>query len=160
MSSCIINTPFCCLKIHCHADKIVAVDFIDPEQETPIISHNLLKQVEQQLQAYCQSSVHQFDLPLSPRGTEFQQRVWAELCKIPAGQVKTYGDIARRLATSPRAVGNACRKNPIPVIIPCHRVVSKKGIGGFAGATDGDYLKIKHSLLSHEGVEISRDCPT
>jgi len=154
MSSCIINTPFCDLKVHCQADKIVAVDFVKSGQAGQDSSHNLLKQVKQQLQAYCRSSAILFDLPLAPKGTNFQQRVWAELCKIPPGQVKTYGEIAQQLATSPRAVGNACRKNPIPVIIPCHRVVSQKGIGGFAGATDGDYLQIKRHLLRHEGVEI------
>ena len=154
MNSCIVNTPFCDLKIYCQADKIVAVDFIKSAQLKQNVSNDLLELVKLQLQAYCQSSANSFDLPLSPQGTDFQQRVWTELLHIPPGQVKTYGEIAHLLSTSPRAVGNACRNNPIPLIIPCHRVVSQKGIGGFAGATEGNYLKIKRRLLEHEGVEI------
>jgi len=153
-TNCIISTPFCDLKIHCQDDRIVSVEFIKNEPPTKSLSHDLLKQVAQQLKAYTQSSNHRFDLPVVIQGTDFQQRVWAELGKIPAGQVRTYGEIAQKLNSSPRAVGNACRKNPTPVIVPCHRVVSKTGIGGFSGATEGEHLKIKRRLLAHEGVEI------
>jgi len=152
MTSCIISTPFCTLKIHCQDDKIVAVSFTESQRVTKKISHPLLRRVAQQMQTYY-SSKRPFDLPLAAQGTDFQRRVWAELSKIPFGQVKTYGEIALQLSTSPRAVGNACRKNPIVLIVPCHRVVSQKGIGGFSGATDGAFLRIKQRLLSHEGVE-------
>ena len=153
-TSCTIKTPFCHLKVSCQDDRIVAVEYMKRKPPAKKAEHALLKKMEQQVTAYSASPTHQFDLPIAPQGTEFQQRVWAELVKIPAGQVKTYGQIAQQLATSPRAVGNACRKNPVPLIIPCHRVVSQAGIGGFAGATDGEYLNIKRRLLKHEGVEI------
>ena len=91
---------------------------------------------------------------LSPEGTLFQKSVWHELTKIPIGQTRTYGEIANKLNSSARAVGNACRKNPIQIIIPCHRVVSAKGLGGYAGKTEGKQIKIKRWLLSHEGVQL------
>ena len=91
---------------------------------------------------------------LAPQGTPFQRSVWRELSKIPLGETRTYGDIANKLNSSPRAVGNACRKNPIQIIIPCHRVISAKGIGGYAGETEGRQLSIKRWLLKHEGVEL------
>ncbi len=94
-------------------------------------------------------------LPLAPEGTPFRQRVWKELLGIPPGRRCTYGELAARLETAPRAVGGACRANPIPLLIPCHRVVAADGPGGFAGARTGRYMEIKRWLLDHEG---SRSC--
>ena len=87
---------------------------------------------------------------LAPQGTEFQRRVWDALLEIPPGQTRTYGELARDLRSSPRAVGGACRRNPIPLLIPCHRVVAANGVGGFAGQTSGRWMDIKRWLLSHE----------
>lgn len=92
------------------------------------------------------------DVPVSLSGTDFQQRVWAALQQIKPGQVETYGELAKRLGSAPRAVGQACRKNPCPILIPCHRVVSATGIGGFAGETEGGNISMKRWLLRHEGV--------
>ena len=83
-------------------------------------------------------------------GTSFQLKVWNALASIPPGETRTYGDLARELNTSPRAVGNACRANPIPIFIPCHRVVSRSGTGGFMGKTGGNEIRIKEWLLAHE----------
>jgi methylated-DNA-[protein]-cysteine S-methyltransferase len=74
------------------------------------------------------------------------------LQKIPFGKVKTYGELAKILNTSARAVGNACRRNPVPLIVPCHRIVAATGIGGYAGRTSGDVHNIKRELLQHEGL--------
>lgn len=89
-------------------------------------------------------------------GTDFQKRVWQALAGIAPGQVITYGALAQRLGGSARAVGNACRHNPVPILVPCHRVVSARGLGGFAGDSSGPLVDIKRRLLAHEGVEI---CP-
>ena len=90
----------------------------------------------------------------SPRtvlsGTVFQKKVWQVLSSIKAGETRTYGDIARQLNSSPRAIGNACRNNPVPIFIPCHRVVSVSGRGGFMGHSSGEPLAIKEWLLTHE----------
>ena len=87
---------------------------------------------------------------LAPGGTVFQQRVWKALLAIPPGETRTYGELARELGSSPRAVGGACRRNPIPLLIPCHRVVAANGDGGFAGHTRGRWMDIKRWLLAHE----------
>jgi methylated-DNA-[protein]-cysteine S-methyltransferase len=84
--------------------------------------------------------------------TDFQRSVLEQLQKIPCGETRTYGDIAKQLKTSPRAVGNACRNNPLPIIIPCHRVLAASGLGGYDGAVSGKKLDIKSSLLKLEGV--------
>ncbi|WP_172637457.1 methylated-DNA--[protein]-cysteine S-methyltransferase [Thioflavicoccus mobilis] len=95
-------------------------------------------------------------LPLRIAGTDFQRRVWVALQGIAPGQTRSYGDLARELGTSARAVGLACRANPCPIAIPCHRVVAARGLGGFAGETGGRKLAIKRWLLEHEGVVLLR----
>lgn len=113
--------------------------------------NKIINSVVQQLKAYFSSMTPFQHLPLAPAGTVFQKSVWQELIKIPLGETRTYGDIAKKLNTNARAVGNACRRNPIQIIIPCHRVISAKGIGGYAGETAGQQLDIKRWLLKHEG---------
>lgn len=152
-----MSTPLTRLRISCTDSDVLAIDFVyaDGEGEDAIPANfSLARRIESQIRRYCHSADTPFDLPLRPQGTDFQQRVWAAMRAIPAGQVRSYGDIARQLGSSARAVGNACRANPIPLVIPCHRVVSAAGIGGFAGATGGDRLALKRRLLAHEGVEI------
>jgi methylated-DNA-[protein]-cysteine S-methyltransferase len=87
---------------------------------------------------------------LKPEGTSFQKKVWDEISKIPKGNTLEYGQIAKILSSSPRAVGQACGSNPIPLVIPCHRVVSKSGLGGFMHHSDGSPISVKKWLLSHE----------
>jgi len=87
---------------------------------------------------------------LKQQGTVFSNRVWNELCKIPYGQTITYSELAERVDSGARAVANACRKNPFPGIIPCHRVVSLSGIGGFMGQSQGEYIEIKRRLIEYE----------
>lgn len=91
-------------------------------------------------------------LAVAPVGTAFQQRVWASLLRIPAGRTVSYGDLARELGTGARAVGGACRSNPIPVVVPCHRVVAAHGLGGYSGERAGDWLGKKRWLLAHEAI--------
>lgn len=112
--------------------------------------------VAQQLREYFAGTRRDFDLPLAPEGTEFRQRVWNALRSIPYGETRTYRDIAAQVG-APRgmqAVGQANRHNPIPIVIPCHRVVAGDGIGGYAGeAAGGKTTDTKRWLLRHEGVE-------
>lgn len=94
----------------------------------------LLREAARQVDAYFAGRLHGFDLPLRPAGTPFQQRVWTLMCAIPYGATLTYGGMAERLGSGPRAVGGACGRNPLPVIIPCHRVVGGGGRpGGYSG---------------------------
>ena len=110
----------------------------------------LLDEAKRQLDAYFEGRLTVFDLPLRPRGTPFQEALWHRLSKIPYGQVLTYGALAARMKSAPRAVGGACGRNPIPIVIPCHRVVAAGGLlGGFSGGTG---LDTKRALLRLEGI--------
>ena len=102
----------------------------------------------QQLQQYFAGKRRQFDLPITPQGTTFQRLVWQELCKIPYGETASYGTIAQRIGKPKacRAVGMANSRNPIPIIIPCHRIIGKDGsLTGFGGG-----LPVKKQLLELE----------
>jgi methylated-DNA-[protein]-cysteine S-methyltransferase len=100
--------------------------------------------------AYWQDPAHIFDLLFVPHGTPFQLRVWHALMAIPAGQPTTYGALAKQLGTAARAVGQACGSNPLPILIPCHRVVAANGLGGFMHSAAGAPLDVKTWLLQHE----------
>lgn len=165
MNSVICHTPLIDLKISQQHNQLCEIDFIHPAEnregcqlpsvDAPEgIEDPLLQQAMWQVLEYIKTPQFMFDLPLNPHGTEFQQSVWRYLRGIPAGEVRTYGEVAAELGSSARAVGNACRRNPLPLIIPCHRVVSASGIGGFAGHTAGTHIDRKKQLLAHEGVEI------
>jgi methylated-DNA-[protein]-cysteine S-methyltransferase len=116
----------------------------------------LAGQVRVALQRFFSQPRRGLDIPLQMPGTPFQKRVWRALQKIPPGKVLTYSALARQLHSSARAVGGACRRNPVPLLVPCHRVVSKQGIGGFAGRTEGKEVALKRWLLEHEGVTIEK----
>ncbi|TLP58425.1 methylated-DNA--[protein]-cysteine S-methyltransferase [Parasedimentitalea maritima] len=109
----------------------------------------LLDAALDQLQAYFAGELQLFDLPLYVQGSDFQRAVCDAMSAIPFGETLTYGDIARDLGGSAQPVGNACGANPIPVIIPCHRVLGANGLGGFSGAGG---VETKVTLLKHEGA--------
>jgi len=110
----------------------------------------LAREVCAQLRAYLSDSRHPFDLPLDLAGSAYQLRVWRALSRIPAGRVLSYGELAAKLTSGARAVGNACRANPVPIVVPCHRVVSCAGLGGFMGGRAPAQLNLKRWLLAHE----------
>ena len=108
----------------------------------------LLETAIEQLNRYFDGEIGNFDLPLRPPGTEFQKKVWAEMLKIPAGQTKSYGEIAKILGSAAQPVGSACGANPIPILIPCHRVLAAGGkMGGYSG---NGGLDTKKALLRLE----------
>lgn len=127
---------------------IVALDWGEgrDQQETP-----LLRRAVRQLHAYFDGKRTEFDLPLAPRGTPFQSRVWQHLQAIGYGQTMTYGALAAAVGSHPRAVGQAVGRNPIGIIIPCHRVVGAAGLTGYSGLGGID---TKASLLRLEGALI------
>ena len=111
---------------------------------------DLLAEAARQVRAYFEGELRRFDLPLAPPGSPFQQGVYRAMSAIPYGETRSYGDIARDLGSVARAVGQACGSNPIPILIPCHRVLGAGGtIGGFSG---GRGTPTKRSLLAHEGA--------
>ena len=152
-SSLVMDTPIGLLEITVRQGRVVRIGFAyEVQPVTAEIIDPLLVEVRKQVEDYFQNASAGFQLPLDMVGTDFQQRVWRQLRQIPPGETCTYGEIARWLGTAPRAVGNACRNNPIILAIPCHRVVSASGIGGFSGQTEGRWPRIKRWLLTHEGV--------
>lgn len=102
-----------------------------------------------QLAAYFARDLTEFSLPLAPRGTPFQQDFYRALSAIPYGETRTYGDLAAELGVPAQAIGQACGANPIPILIPCHRVLAASGLGGFSGAGG---VETKVALLRLEGA--------
>ena len=102
-----------------------------------IVQGGVLGDAVSQLHEYFTGKRQAFDLPLKPRGSEFQQKFYAALCAIPYGETRTYGDLAGELGVSAQAIGQACGANPIAILIPCHRVLGATGLGGFSGAGGG-----------------------
>ena len=145
----VIASPLGRLGIHARA-ALTSIDFVAARRPLRPPGTPLARRVCAQLRAYFADPRARFDLPLAAGGTDFQQQVWRAMRRIPAGRVKTYGELARGLHSASRAVGGACRANPIPIVVPCHRVVSASGLGGFMGATRGRALVIKRWLLRHE----------
>jgi len=113
------------------------------QAETP-----LLREACAQLSAYLAGDLKEFDVPLAPKGGDLHQAVFKAMLAIPYGQTRTYGDLARELDTYGQPIGQACGANPIPVIIPCHRILSANGLGGYSG--DGG-TETKIALLKLEG---------
>ncbi|MDH5394327.1 MAG: methylated-DNA--[protein]-cysteine S-methyltransferase [Gammaproteobacteria bacterium] len=149
----VIALPFCHLGVSVEAGAVIGCDYLAADTDAFQPEHELIDKVIEQLQAYSDNAQYVFDLNLKLEGTPFQRRVWKRLLKIPAGTVLTYGELANQLSSSARAVGNACRANPLPLLVPCHRVVAASGLGGFAGASTGYLISIKRQLLRHEGLE-------
>ena len=138
------------IGIHTKSGALADIDFLPSNTSCKKADNNTAQQVVDQLTAYFKNARVDFDVPLLTQGTDFQQKVWQALQTIPSGQTCNYADIAKRLNSSARAVGNACRANAIPIIIPCHRVVVKKGVGGYCGQTNGERVQIKQWLLQYE----------
>lgn len=147
----VVKTPFGAVGISVNGEQ-VATELLFGEYESSSSEHPLVKQVAQQVATYFSDANHQIKLPLA-KGTPFQERVWNTISRIPAGQVMTYQQIAHQIDSGARAVANACGANHQPIIVPCHRVVAKSGLGGFmCGNPNGK--KIKTWLLQYEGVTI------
>lgn len=133
-------SPIGGLRLHSSAGLITAIDFGPDEPRGTRLRDPLLDLAESQLGEYFAGERTVFDLPLANEGSEFQKKVWAELQRIPFGETASYGDIARRLGYEPgisRAVGAANGANPIPIVVPCHRVIGADGsLTGYAGGVE------------------------
>lgn len=133
-------------------EKIIAIE-MNKKHEEDILPKDtlLLKETEKQLIQYLDGKRTAFDVPLNPKGTKFMKKVWTALQEIPYGQVRTYGQIAQKVGNpkAARAVGMANHRNPIPIIIPCHRVIGSNGkLVGYALG-----MQRKQFLLNLEGVD-------
>lgn len=150
MNTLLLSTPVGTLQLCSEGRNLVAIAF--PGQHDDSASSNsdeVLDEAARQLTEYFAGNRKTFDLPLAPKGTEFQHAVWAALTAIPFGDLRSYGDIARIInkPSAVRAVGAANGRNPLPIVVPCHRVIGSNGsLTGFAGG-----LEMKTQLLRLEG---------
>jgi methylated-DNA-[protein]-cysteine S-methyltransferase len=146
MPSLSIPSPVGPLTLEEQDDKIVSISWGKAARGN---GSPLLGEAARQLQDYFEGKRSHFDLPLAPAGSPFEKRVWKAMQKIPYGETRCYGDLAAAIHSAPRAVGGACGKNPIPIVIPCHRVLAKGGMGGYSGQGG---LDTKRALLRLEGA--------
>jgi methylated-DNA-[protein]-cysteine S-methyltransferase len=146
MHSLSISSPVGLLILEEDAGALVAVRWGDAPAGN---GSSLLAETARQLDAYFAGKLTAFDVPVRPAGSDFETRVWAAMQDIPYGETRNYGDLAVVTNSAPRAVGRACGRNPIPIVIPCHRVLGKGWMGGYSGAGG---VKTKETLLVLEGA--------
>jgi methylated-DNA-[protein]-cysteine S-methyltransferase len=144
LSSIAIDSPVGRLTLSATPEAIVSIAWTEDAQGEP---NALLVEARRQLEAYFAGRLAVFDLPAAPAGSPFDKRVWQAMQKIPYGQTRSYGELAMEVGSAPRAIGGACGRNPIPIVIPCHRVLARKGLGGYSGGTG---LPTKQRLLALE----------
>lgn len=147
-----ISSPIGKIGIRSTSEHLLGIDYLSSNE--PLIKPKTIvaKETVEQILCYFADPEFSFDIPFNLNVTPFQKTVLQALLKIPVGETRSYLRLANLLETKPRLVGNACRKNPIPIIIPCHRIVATTGIGGYSGALKGPLIEIKRWLLQHEGV--------
>ena len=153
----VMHTPFGAIGFRTEGvgtdDECIAEILYLPDAAPEVSPKNRLAgEACAQVRRYLHDPVRQFALPLKPLGTRFQRRVWEKISGIPAGRVRSYGEVAKDIRSGPRAVGQACGANYFPLAIPCHRVIATGGIGGFARNDEGFHIAIKRWLLAHEGI--------
>lgn len=150
-----VKAPFATLGISADDRHVTAIRYLSPDVPALAPKKNTLAHlVCVQLQAYFEDPAFRFELPLKFGGTRHQIAVWEAMQAIPAGETRTYGELAKAIGSSARAVGGACGSNPLPLLVPCHRVVASDGsLGGFMGVRgEGFERSIKRWLLEHEGA--------
>jgi methylated-DNA-[protein]-cysteine S-methyltransferase len=144
-----LKSPMGILQLKANAAGLMAIGFVEQEQQTTVKPNQITDSTKHQLTEYFAGDRKEFDLPISAPGTEFQRHVWRQLTFIPYGQTCSYQDIANRLDNpkAVRAVGNANGKNPLTIVVPCHRVIGANGsLTGYAwGVSRKEYL-LKHEM--------------
>ena len=150
-----VRTPFATLGVSATDTHVTGIRFLAPDTPALMPAKGSVAHLAcVQIHAYLEDGRFTFDLPLRLAGTRHRMEVWEAMQRIPAGETRSYGEIAVLLRSSARAVGGACGANPIPLVVPCHRIVASGGkLGGFMGARDDGFeLGIKRWLLAHEGA--------
>jgi methylated-DNA-[protein]-cysteine S-methyltransferase len=145
-----IAAPFGVIAIAGDAECVTGVRYLPPGAGLREPDTALGREACRQIEAYLRNADSRFLLPLRAAGTDHQRRVWQAIAGVPAGKTLSYGELAAAIGSSPRAVGQACAANPLPLVVPCHRVVARDGDGGFMGRRAGFALSVKRWLLAHE----------
>ena len=148
-----LKAPFATLGIIASETHLLHLHFLPMDVLAKAPKTNTVAHLASvQLMAYLDNPAFEFDLPLKLSGSKHQVDVWQAMRKIAAGDTQTYGELSAGIDSSPRAVGTACGHNPVPIVVPCHRVVAATGLGGFMGGKQSDSLTIKRWLLAHEST--------
>lgn len=148
----VLAAPFGRVGIRTRDEQVVRVEYLGPDATCVRPMNDLAREACAQIEAYLADPGHRFDLPYALDGSAFQCAVWRAIVDIASGATRTYGELAAELGSAARAVGGACGSNPVPLIVPCHRVVAAGGgIGGFMHSRAVGALSIKRWLLRHEG---------
>jgi methylated-DNA-[protein]-cysteine S-methyltransferase len=150
----IVAAPFGAVGIRTEDQRVRELVYLPAQYQEKAPQDAVAEQAAEQVVRYLGDADFRFALPLFEAGSVFQRRVWEAICAIPRGSVRTYGQVAKLLESHPRAVGQACGANWLPLVIPCHRVTAADGLGGFASSDDehGFTLTVKRWLLRHEGA--------
>jgi methylated-DNA-[protein]-cysteine S-methyltransferase len=152
-----LPTPFGVVGVRTTGGEMIAeIVFLPRSAGALVPADPVAERACAQVERYVHDPDFRFDLPLAEIGTSFQRRVWAKIAAIESGRTRSYGELARELRSAPRAVGQACGANPLPLVVPCHRVLAANGIGGFAHHEGGFHLSVKRWLLAHEGAATAR----
>ena len=145
-----MEAPFAVIGVRTIGERLVRIEYL-PRGAAPLKPQTpFAKEVCRQLKAYLRDPNFEFNLTVDYHGTDFQAKVWRAVRAIPVGSVLSYLQVAKTVGSAPRPVGTACGANLIPILIPCHRVVGSKGIGGFMNARRGAPIDVKRWLLNHE----------
>ncbi|HJT62233.1 MAG TPA: methylated-DNA--[protein]-cysteine S-methyltransferase [Burkholderiales bacterium] len=150
MYDVVIEFPKFKLGVKTRDERVVEIKYLPLSGQSVAAKTPLAARAARQLEHYRENPDATFDLPLLVEGSALERGVWDAMCAIPRGRTRTYGELARELGADPRAIGQACGDNRLPIVIPCHRVVAADGIGGFAHSTGGYLLEAKRWLLMHE----------
>ncbi|MBS0321978.1 MAG: methylated-DNA--[protein]-cysteine S-methyltransferase [Proteobacteria bacterium] len=148
----VVDTPFGPVGIATNATAVTRVRYLDADVDARAPRDAIAALAAREIARYLDDPGYAFTVALAPQGSAFQRRVWDAIAAIPAGASRTYGELAQKLQSAPRAVGQACGANPIALLIPCHRVIGSRGaLGGFMHSAGAGPLAVKRWLLAHEG---------
>ena len=145
----VVAAPFGAIGIRAQDDYLVGIELIPEPIPEKLPAEPFVQQIANQVREYLSNPAASLSIPYAVKGTHFQKRVWQAIAAIPSGQTLSYSELAQKVGSGPRAVANVCGANQVPLFIPCHRVVSKNGIGGFMQGNEHG-LKVKRWLLAHE----------
>lgn len=152
-----LRAPFATLGLRTQGGALTALQYLPLDMAPLAPTDRIAERAVSEIERYLADPQYRFTVPLALRGTPFRRRAWAAIATIPAGESRTYGELAQKLLSAPRAVGQACGANPLALVVPCHRVVGSRGaLGGFMHAATGSPLDVKRWLLRHEGYRFGQ----
>lgn len=145
----LVEAPFGAVGVRTQGELVTEIALLPLALARSAKSSKVHHAITPQIQAYLSNPHAQFNIKHEVVGTAYQRLVWQAISKIPCGETRTYAELAQQIGSGSRVVANACGANPFPLLVPCHRVVAKNGLGGFMQGLEGG-LEIKKWLLAHE----------